>query len=194
MREPQRDCKALPGGYAQDAPPFQPRATVAAGATFRALRLPAPVGAAVVTRATVAARATLVTREPLSRCLVKGKIPLNIAGLATVKPLENMLSILLAKHVPQLVEADDSRFDPLLLSKEIGHRLRELAVVGDTRRRPLVGTPKRPSLPPPPHDDDETTFAQNRVSMLAGRADAQSPVASPRGFSRAFGVFRDAES
>ena len=125
-----------------------------------------------MTRAAVAARAALITGEPPARRLLKRQVPLDVAGLATVELLENTLTILITKLVQQLVGADDPRFNARFLSQEICHRLGKLAVVGNTRRRPVAVTPKRPSLPPLPHDDDEITFAQNRVVMLAGEADA----------------------
>jgi hypothetical protein len=91
-------------------------------------------GAALETRATVAARAALIVREPVSRRLAKRQAVLYVTGLSATEPLENKLTILIAKGLPQLVEADNPGFEVRFLSKEICHRLRQLAIVCDTRR------------------------------------------------------------
>jgi hypothetical protein len=134
---------------------------------------PINAGATVATRAAVEAGTAFAHREPRLGRALEGQVALYLVGGAVVQSIENVLSILRAKLVKQIVGADHTHVDDLFIrSDKVSHRRRKLQVVNDANRCPQAGTSDRALLPPPSHDDDEITSAEDRAGMVAGRTDA----------------------
>ena len=112
-------------------------------------------------------------REPRLSRTPEGQVVLYLVGGAGVQSIENVLPILRAKLVKQIVGADHTHVGVgFILSDKVSHRSRKLEVVNDAERSPHAWTSNRALLPPLPHDDDEVTSAEDRAGMVARRADA----------------------
>jgi hypothetical protein len=117
-----------------------------------------------------------LARQTRCGCPAELEVAFDLGSRAAVEPLEDPFTLLRAEPVHELVSADSSHLDRVvLLSQHSRHRLGKVAVAGNTYRSPFARPANRPLLPPPTRDDEEITLAKDRACMLAARPDATTP-------------------
>ena len=148
-----------------------------AGPAFACWRFPVSNEATISTRAAVAADATVRRREPCCRRTPKLPLAFYLADRAAVEPFKNVLSLLRAKRMKQIVAANHSYvMAGFVLPDQVNNRASQLQVVNNSDRIPGAELPHRPLLPPPPHDDHEITPAEDRGEILANLTDVNRNV------------------
>lgn len=130
-------------------------------------RSPGP--AALDPGATVAAGTAVVPRE--GRQPQRGGA-LDVAPRSAVERIDDAFAVLGVKRAQQLRAAEHAGLRPRRrLDEQVGHPVRDGAIVDDAHGNPCVGNTARALLPPPAHDDDEIVLPDDRGgASVAGAA------------------------